>query len=66
MRAAFGDHGFVELPNAKHYIQEDAPDHIIEASRNRLASCVLAERGLPTRTSRLRRASIPHSFELGG
>jgi haloalkane dehalogenase len=31
MRAAFGDHVLVELPDARHYIQEDAPDQITEA-----------------------------------
>jgi len=35
MRAAFGDHELVELPDAKHYIQEDAPERITEAIRNR-------------------------------
>lgn len=35
MRAAFGDHELVELPDAKHYIQEDAPERITEAVRNR-------------------------------
>jgi len=35
MRAAFGDHELVELPDAKHYIQEDAPQRITEAVRNR-------------------------------
>ena len=31
MRAAFPDHTVVELPTAKHYIQEDAPDEIARA-----------------------------------
>jgi haloalkane dehalogenase len=31
MRAAFPDHVLVELPDANHYIQEDAPDRISEA-----------------------------------
>jgi haloalkane dehalogenase len=31
MRATFPDHVLVELPDAKHYIQEDAPDRISEA-----------------------------------
>jgi haloalkane dehalogenase len=31
MRAAFSDHVLVELPDAKHYIQEDAPDRITQA-----------------------------------
>jgi haloalkane dehalogenase len=31
MRAAFDDHELVELPGAKHYIQEDAPDRIAAA-----------------------------------
>jgi haloalkane dehalogenase len=31
MRAAFSDHVLVELPDAKHYIQEDAPERIAEA-----------------------------------
>ncbi|OBH92080.1 haloalkane dehalogenase [Mycobacterium sp. E2733] len=31
MRAAFPDHVLVELPNAKHFIQEDAPDQIATA-----------------------------------
>jgi haloalkane dehalogenase len=35
MRAAFSDHEFVELPDAKHYIQEDAPERITEAIRHR-------------------------------
>ena len=35
MRAAFGDHELVELPDARHYIQEDAPERITEAIRNR-------------------------------
>ena len=35
MRAAFADHMLVELPDAKHYIQEDAPERITEAIRDR-------------------------------
>ena len=35
MRAAFGDHMLVELPDAKHYIHEDAPERITEAIRDR-------------------------------
>ena len=31
MRAAFPDHVLVELPKAKHFIQEDAPDEIAAA-----------------------------------
>ncbi len=31
MRAAFPDHVLVELPDAKHFIQEDAPDQIAAA-----------------------------------
>jgi len=31
MRVTFPDHVLVELPNAKHYIQEDAPAEIAEA-----------------------------------
>ena len=31
MRAAFSNHVVVELPDAKHYIQEDAPEQIAEA-----------------------------------
>jgi haloalkane dehalogenase len=31
MRTAFPDHVVVELPDAKHYIQEDAPDQIAAA-----------------------------------
>ncbi len=35
MRASFPDHEVVELTNAKHYIQEDAPDEIAEAIAKR-------------------------------
>jgi haloalkane dehalogenase len=35
MRAAFRDHVLVELTDAKHYIQEDAPERIAEAIRDR-------------------------------
>lgn len=35
MRATFPDHVVVELPGAKHYIQEDAPDEIAEAIAKR-------------------------------
>lgn len=31
MRSTFPDHVLVELPNANHFIQEDAPDRIAEA-----------------------------------
>jgi haloalkane dehalogenase len=31
MRATFPDHVLVELPSAKHFIQEDAPDEIAAA-----------------------------------
>jgi haloalkane dehalogenase len=31
MRATFPDHVLVELPKAKHFIQEDAPDQIAAA-----------------------------------
>jgi haloalkane dehalogenase len=31
MRAAFADHVLVELPDAKHYIQEDAAEEIAAA-----------------------------------
>ena len=31
MRATFPDHVLVELPDAKHFIQEDAPDRIAAA-----------------------------------
>jgi haloalkane dehalogenase len=31
MRAAFADHVVVELPDAKHFIQEDAPERIAQA-----------------------------------
>jgi pimeloyl-ACP methyl ester carboxylesterase len=33
--AVDGDHMLVELPDAKHYIQEDAPERITEAIRDR-------------------------------
>lgn len=35
MRAAFPDHVLVELPKAKHFIQEDAPDQIAAAITER-------------------------------
>ena len=35
MRSAFPDHVLVELPNAKHFIQEDAPDRIAQAITER-------------------------------
>jgi haloalkane dehalogenase len=35
LQATFPDHVLVELPNAKHYIQEDAPDEIANAIRRR-------------------------------
>jgi haloalkane dehalogenase len=31
MRATFSDHTVVELPDARHDIQEDAPDQITDA-----------------------------------
>jgi haloalkane dehalogenase len=31
MRAAFDDHVLVELPDARHYIQEDAAERITAA-----------------------------------
>jgi haloalkane dehalogenase len=31
VRHAFSDHQYLELPNAAHYIQEDAPNEIAEA-----------------------------------
>jgi haloalkane dehalogenase len=37
MRAAFSDVVVVELPRAKHYIQEDAPAEIAEAIGERFA-----------------------------
>jgi haloalkane dehalogenase len=35
MRRTFKDHVVVELPRAKHYIQEDAPQEIADAIANR-------------------------------
>jgi haloalkane dehalogenase len=35
MRAALRDHEFVALPDAKPYIQQDAPERITEAIRHR-------------------------------
>jgi haloalkane dehalogenase len=35
LQATFHDHVVVELPNAKHYIQEDAPDEIADAITKR-------------------------------
>lgn len=35
LRAAFTDAELVELPNAKHYFQEDAPEEVIAAIRRR-------------------------------
>ena len=35
LQATFPDHVRVELPNAKHYIQEDAPDQIADAITRR-------------------------------
>jgi haloalkane dehalogenase len=37
MKEVFTDQVVVELPKAKHYIQEDAPDEIITAIINRFA-----------------------------
>ena len=36
-RAAFSDHEIVELHDASHYIQEDAPEMIADAIRGRFA-----------------------------
>jgi len=38
MQAAFPDHELLELPHAKHYIQEDAPEEISEAILKRFGS----------------------------
>ena len=35
MRSAFPDHVLVELPDAKHFIQEDAPGEIADAITHR-------------------------------
>jgi haloalkane dehalogenase len=35
MQAAFDDHVLVELPDANHYIQEDAPERITQAILDR-------------------------------
>jgi haloalkane dehalogenase len=35
LRDAFTDAELVELPNAKHYFQEDAPEEVIAAIRRR-------------------------------
>ena len=35
MRETFTDHVVVELPNAKHYLQEDAPQEVSRAVRER-------------------------------
>ena len=35
MRATFADHVLLALPNANHFIQEDAPDQIAEAIARR-------------------------------
>jgi haloalkane dehalogenase len=35
MQASFPDHVLVELPEAKHFIQEDAPERITDAIRDR-------------------------------
>ncbi len=37
-QSTFSDHVLVELPNAKHFIQEDAPAEIAEAIRDRFGS----------------------------
>ncbi len=37
-QSTFRDHVLVELPNAKHFIQEDAPAEIAEAIRDRFGS----------------------------
>lgn len=38
MREAFPDHVLVELPDANHFIQEDAPEQIIQAIRDRFGA----------------------------
>jgi haloalkane dehalogenase len=38
MRSTFPDHELVELPRARHYIQEDAPDEIAAAIGRRFSS----------------------------
>lgn len=38
VRATFSDHLFLELPEANHFIQEDAPDEIVEAIKHRFSS----------------------------
>jgi haloalkane dehalogenase len=35
LQATFPDHVVVELPTAKHYIQEEAPDEIADAIAKR-------------------------------
>jgi haloalkane dehalogenase len=35
MKEVFSDRVVVELPNAKHYIQEDAPEEIVAAINDR-------------------------------
>jgi haloalkane dehalogenase len=35
MQATFPDHVVVELPEARHFIQEDAPDEIAKAIADR-------------------------------
>jgi haloalkane dehalogenase len=35
MRETFPDHVLVELPDANHFIQEDAPERITQAIRDR-------------------------------
>lgn len=37
VRATFGDHVFVELPEANHFIQEDAPNKIVSAIKQRFS-----------------------------
>lgn len=37
VRATFADHEFVELPEANHFIQEDAPDEIVDAIKQRFS-----------------------------
>jgi haloalkane dehalogenase len=37
LRATFSDHTVVELPDARHYIQEDAPDEIARAITERFS-----------------------------
>lgn len=38
VRAVLPDHLFLELPEANHFIQEDAPDEIVDAIKHRFSS----------------------------